>query len=1306
MGDLFFALGYGRPHYNVGKSGREIDIQTNHRTEMRRVIAECKATKRKIGGNDINKFVGALSVEKNRCADIDTIGYFISLSGFSGTAIQQEEDAGGNRMVLMDGADVVKELIDGRVLASPEAAAEQAGKCAAHAKENLKLDKNFQLLAHEVGWIWAIYFCQGKKRTHIALIHADGEPLNADIVEQIMEIDKECERVLQGLTYLRPHYPGSVSEHLIDEVRQRYFKYLEAECGEIQFDGLPMDGEIAGRRVYLERLFVPQHLIKKPTLLDEKLGDHKILREGDYIDGFLGRPFNFCELRNESDMMNQIFSNLVDNAFKFSYRDNIGTKYSGIELFLVKESLKRKFVGEVLSESRHLAILGPPGSGKTTLIKRLATAYISAKRLVVINDNLPDKDWLPLLIRCRELGDLVRKPIKQILYGIPNFADFEELREPFEFLIQQCLRTGKALILLDGLDEIGNEGDRRVFIEHVRLFLSMYPQVTLVLTSREAGFRSVAGKLGDYCQRYSLAEFSDDDIKQLITAWHLELSEKKNDMKIKAEILAETICTNKRLRMLACNPLLLTTLLLVKRWMGQLPNKRSVLYGKAIEVLLMTWNVQAHSPIDPDEAIPQLAFVAFWMLKAKKQQITQLELKQLLKKSRKQMPELLGYARMTVNQFLEKIELRSSILVQVGHKEEQGTLTPVYEFRHLTFQEYLAAVAVVEQYIPDIEPRDNLLSILKPYLTEEYWGEVILLAAALSGRYEVTELVREIIQEVGTNVCESSDKSVAVAQKAGRIIVDFGISDIYGDFTGIHGPGAFPQRLLLQCIIDEVKIPPTLLREAMIVLTRSSKDSNQLIEVVIQLCQTPYAESYRDLLLNSFIEEKYSRRNCLFAPLGVAVLLDKNLESTTNKTLTDHIINLLQSDSPLEIVKGLAACAHLGPGNDCFYLQHNPLCTFKLNFDDIRLILPHIHHHIESRHTPIKHATFMTWYGMMKAGLILSCDVPFLLSSVLNIWRDSNGVIPGVECASFIVQLNLPERGPSAICNTTTGINKFLLSKSSKKSNKAYLEIEHFAALVIGYYCCASWSDIKLQEQLHVLTKNMSEAKIPSAIKYLLTIQEGLKKDYSKTRNSRSKKMLIHVIFLRDIVLLPGMLAPIYVARKRSLAALDKALNKDRLLFLVTQKSPDIEEPGLNDVFDVGVIVQIIRVSKLPDGRKRILVQVIDRAQIHRLLEKDGILKVEVEILPSLILEDPEAETLIPRLKRALLNYLHQEKKVSSYYSLLHPKSEYISGINSLLGAVVDNMDFGIAESQKLLEKNYSKQQLEQLLFLIENKIK
>jgi predicted NACHT family NTPase len=243
---------------------------------------------------------------------------------------------------------------------------------------------------------------------------------------------------------------------------------------------------------------------------------------------------------------------------------------------------------------------------------------------------------------------------------------------------------------------------------------------------------------------YYVDELSDSDIEKLSMAWHQETIGKSEAVKKDAKRLAVDICSIDRVRRLASNPLLLTTLLLVRRWVGQLPRRRSVLYGKAVEVLLMTWNVEGHTPVDPDEALPQLGFVAHFMMKNERQRISAGELRTLLRQARTEMPDLLMHTRLSVSEMIDKIEERSSLLMVTGHEVIDGTLQAVYEFRHLTFQEYLCARALSEGWLPANLASTTTLELIKPYLARADWGEVVVLTTALSGRNAST-IIAELV---------------------------------------------------------------------------------------------------------------------------------------------------------------------------------------------------------------------------------------------------------------------------------------------------------------------------------------------------------------------------------------------------------------------------------------------------------------------------------------------------------------------------------------------------------------------------------
>lgn len=144
-------------------------------------------------------------------------------------------------------------------MVSPGKALERAGRVA-NAHPDLTPDDPPQLLAHEIGWIWAVRFRRNAQVTHVALVHADGELLAPDLAKQVLASDRAVKGDLHRLTYLPPPEPQPTQEARLEEARQAYFRYLAAECGELELEGLPADQEIGTRRLRLESLFVPLHL--------------------------------------------------------------------------------------------------------------------------------------------------------------------------------------------------------------------------------------------------------------------------------------------------------------------------------------------------------------------------------------------------------------------------------------------------------------------------------------------------------------------------------------------------------------------------------------------------------------------------------------------------------------------------------------------------------------------------------------------------------------------------------------------------------------------------------------------------------------------------------------------------------------------------------------------------------------------------------------------------------------------------------------------------------------------------------------
>ena len=647
-------------------------------------MAECKATKKKTGGDDLNKFAGVLERERRRQPDLAIQGYYISLGGFSEPARDQESEGGEPRFAMLDGPDAARELIAGRILVASEVAIGVACGLAG-ADGELAIDPDLELLAHDRGWVWCVYFTCGLVRTSFALVHASGHALGGELLADVVASDAAVGGGLSGLeppVAIEPREADPQAAGLdLDATRAEYFGYL-ARGSRLDHAGGPArrPGGRA-RQIRLENLYVPLHLVP-------------IAQDGDRIPN-AGVPS-------------------PDGV-----PDEIGPK-AGRR----RSARSTRARGGGPAQDARLAILAAPGGGKSTLLKRLAVAYAFPERRLLTAEQLPDRAWLPLIVRCRQLESVATTPIREILASIAERAEMPQRRAEFDALVSGALVNGDVLLLVDGLDEIADGSDRVGFVKQLRTFLATYPGVSMVVTSRVAGFRVVGSALSHVCDHYRVSDFDDGDIESLTVAWHREVVGDTQATIDDARRLASRIVESDRVRRLASNPLLLTTLLLVKRWVGDLPRKRSVLYEKAIEVLLMTWNVEGHRPIDKEEALPQLAYVAFAMSVDGVQTISGTRLRELLIEARAALPEVLAYAQIPVSEFVRRIEDRSSVLSLTGHDIEAGRTVSVYEFKHLTFQEYLTALAVVDRNLPPELAERSIVDILEPHVLDESWRKI------------------------------------------------------------------------------------------------------------------------------------------------------------------------------------------------------------------------------------------------------------------------------------------------------------------------------------------------------------------------------------------------------------------------------------------------------------------------------------------------------------------------------------------------------------------------------------------------------
>jgi hypothetical protein len=163
-------------------------------------------------------------------------------------------------------------------------------------------------------------------------------------------------------------------------------------------------------------------------------------------------------------------------------------------------------------------------------------------------------------------------------------------------------------------------------------------------------------------------------------------------------------------------------------------------------VLIQTWNTEGFAPLDEEDTLVQLAYVACVMTEMGEQWIARKRLLELLRQARRELDEL-QYTVLTPEAFLERIEYRSGLLTQTGNIRFDGELQSVYQFRHLVFQEYLTSLGLVNGWHPDRKER-SLVELMEAHFDDERWTEIVPLAVMLAPRRSEPVLQRLIQRSI------------------------------------------------------------------------------------------------------------------------------------------------------------------------------------------------------------------------------------------------------------------------------------------------------------------------------------------------------------------------------------------------------------------------------------------------------------------------------------------------------------------------------------------------------------------------------
>jgi ATP-dependent Lon protease len=195
---------------------------------------------------------------------------------------------------------------------------------------------------------------------------------------------------------------------------------------------------------------------------------------------------------------------------------------------------------------------------------------------------------------------------------------------------------------------------------------------------------------------------------------------------------------------------------------------------------------------------------------------------------------------------------------------------------------------------------------------------------------------------------------------------------------------------------------------------------------------------------------------------------------------------------------------------------------------------------------------------------------------------------------------------------------------------------------------------------------------------------------------------LYPILPLRDIVVYPNMIVPLFVGRDKSIQALEEVMNNDRELFLVSQIDSTTEDPNEDSLYKVGTIASVIQLLKLPDNTVKVLVEGTSRAKIRNFIKGEKFHQVEVDFIKEIIPDDPEIEAISRSCLMEFENYTKINRKIPN--DTFGSVSE-IDDYSKIADTIASNLQIKLSQKQKILETNNLKERFELILSFLEGEI-
>jgi predicted NACHT family NTPase len=499
---------------------------------------------------------------------------------------------------------------------------------------------------------------------------------------------------------------------------------------------------------------------------------------GKYIESYTKRHGKLKVLGMKDPVeLDEIFTTVQllgeDEVQQFATIDDLEKLYREAGQRLLRYRSKERQDGiAVASQKQFLMVLGAPGAGKSTFLRKIGLESFKGKK-----GNFKHQA-IPVLLELKKFTES-KIDLKALIEAEFTTCGFPK---PKEFT-ESVLDKGKLLILLDGLDEVPSANVNSV-IDAIQDFVDRYDKNRYIASCRTAAYRYNFKRFSDVI----LSEFDDGQIQQFINNWFRSEEDKQaGTAALCWELLKRD--ENKAAKELAHSPILLTFLCLTYDKSQTFANNRSGLYKKALRILLEEWAAEKRImrqaiyeglSVELEEVL--LSEIACEGFEADRLFIPQSQLVERIKKFLSS--NLNAPKQLSGEQVLDAIAIQQGILVE--------RVEDVYSFSHLTLQEYLIA-----RYI---YANDLISQIVENYLTDDRWREVFLLTSGLmvdrgsdvlllemhkvAKQYARHPKVKELLQWADQVIASSSGILKPAAKRAAAIVLIIQSIKSSGDLLG------------------------------------------------------------------------------------------------------------------------------------------------------------------------------------------------------------------------------------------------------------------------------------------------------------------------------------------------------------------------------------------------------------------------------------------------------------------------------------------------------------------------------------------